>query len=67
MTKNEIPHSFNKRDDLILVLVAFLNGAEHGVYYPPRPFERSGVTTDFSGTSVNFPFADPLARLEAPT
>ena len=66
MTKNEILYSFNKPDDFILALVEFLDGETHRVHYLRRPFERSGVTTDFNGASVNFPFAELLARAEAP-
>jgi hypothetical protein len=65
-TKNEILYSFNKPDDFILALVEFLDSESYRVHYLRRPFERSGVTTDFNGASVNFPFADLLARAEAP-
>jgi superfamily II DNA or RNA helicase len=66
VTKNEILYSFNKPDDFILALVEFLDNDAHRVHYLRRPFERSGVTTDFNGASVNFPFAELLARGEAP-
>ncbi len=66
VTKNEILYSLNKPDDFILALVEFLDGDTHRVHYLRRPFERSGVTTDFNGASVNFPFADLLARAESP-
>ena len=66
VTKNEILYSLNKPDDFILAIVEFLDGESHEVHYLRRPFERSGVTTDFNGASVNFPFADFLARGEAP-
>ncbi|MFN0150825.1 MAG: helicase-related protein [bacterium] len=66
VTKNEILYSFNKPEDFILVLVEFLDGDTHRVRYLRRPFERSGVTTDFNGASVNFPFAELLARGEDP-
>jgi hypothetical protein len=66
VTKNEILYSFNKPDDFILALVEFLDGETHRVRYLRRPFERSGLTTDFNGASVNFPFADLLARAEEP-
>jgi hypothetical protein len=66
VTKNEILYSFNKPDDFILALVEFLDGDRHRVHYLRRPFERSGLTTDFNGASVNFPFADLLARAESP-
>jgi hypothetical protein len=66
VTKNEILYSFNKPDDFILAMVEFIDGETHRVHYLRRPFERSGVTTDFNGASVNFPFADLLGKAEAP-
>jgi superfamily II DNA or RNA helicase len=66
VTKNEILTSLNKPDDFILAMVEFLDGESHKVHYLRQPFERSGVTTDFNGASVNFPFAELLARAEAP-
>jgi hypothetical protein len=66
VTKNEILYSFNKPDDFILALVEFLDGDEYRVRYLRRPFERSGVTTDFNGASVNFPFAELLAQAREP-
>lgn len=66
VTKNEILYSLNKPDDFILAMVEFLDGETHQVHYLRRPFERSGVTIDFNGASVNFPFADLLARAEVP-
>ena len=67
VTKNEILYSFNKPDDFILAVVEFMNDREHRVHYLRRPFERSGLTTDFNGASVNFPLADMLARSGAPS
>jgi superfamily II DNA or RNA helicase len=67
VTKNEILYSFNKPDDFILVLVEFLDGESHRVHYLRRPFERSGVTTDFNGASVNFPFTELLGRAGEPS
>jgi len=66
VTKNEILYSLNKPEDFILAMVEFLDGESHKVHYLRRPFERSGVTTDFNGASVNFPFAELLARAEEP-
>jgi len=66
VTKNEILYSLNKPEDFILAMVEFLDGESHKVHYLRRPFEQSGVTTDFNGASVNFPFAELLARAEAP-
>ena len=67
VTKNEILYSLNKPDDFILALVEFRDGGGHRVLYLRRPFERSGVTTDFNGASVNFPFAELLARAGEPS
>jgi hypothetical protein len=67
VTKNEILYSFNKPDDFILAMVEFFDGETHRVHYLRRPFERSGVTTDFNGASVNFPFAALLGRAEKPS
>jgi len=67
VTKNEILYSFNMPDDFILAMVEFLDDERHRVHYLRRPFERSGVTTDFNGASVNFPFAELLSRAEEPS
>jgi len=66
VTKNEILYSLNKPDDFILAIVEFKNEHDHSVHYLRRPFERSGLTTDFNGASVNFPLAELLARAEDP-
>ena len=66
VTKNELLTSLNKPDDFILALVEFRDAEELQVRYLRRPFEHSGVTTDFNGASVDFPFADLLARSEEP-
>ena len=66
VTKNEILYSFNEPDKYILAMVEFLDNERHRVHYLRRPFERSGVTTDFNGASVNYPFADLIARAGAP-
>jgi superfamily II DNA or RNA helicase len=67
VTKNEILYSFNKPDDFILAMVEFLDSGSHRVHYLRRPFERSGLTTDFNGASVNFQFAELLARAGEPS
>jgi len=67
VTKNEILYSFNKPDDFILALVEFLDEDTHRVHYLRRPFERSGLTTDFNGASVNFPFTNLLGRAGEPS
>jgi hypothetical protein len=63
VTKNEILTSLNKPDDFILALVEFLDGDTHRVRYLRRPFQRE---PDFGVTSVNYDFAELLARAEEP-
>jgi hypothetical protein len=63
VTKNEILTSLNKPDDFILALVEFLDGSKHRVQYLRRPFHRE---PDFGVTSVNYDFAELLARAEPP-
>jgi len=67
LTKNEIIYSLHNPERFVLALVEFLDDGTHGVKYLRRPFEKSGVTTDFNGTSINFPFADLLSRSGAPS
>ena len=62
VTKNEILYSLNKPDDFILAIVEF-DGDNHHVHYVRRPFQRE---PDFGVTSVNYNFAELLARAEAP-
>jgi SNF2 family DNA or RNA helicase len=64
VTKNEILTSLNKPDDFILALVEFLDGDQHRVHYLRRPFRRE---PDFGVTSVNYDFAELLARAEEPS
>jgi hypothetical protein len=63
VTKNEILTSLNKPQDFILALVEFLDDGEHRVRYLRRPFQRE---PDFGVTSVNYDFAELLARAQAP-
>ena len=63
VTRNEILYSLNKPDDFILALVEFIDAASHKVHYLRQPFSRE---PDFGVTSVNYDFADLLARAEAP-
>jgi hypothetical protein len=65
-TKNEILYSLNKPDDFILAIVEFIDESRHRVHYLRCPFERSGITTDFNGASVDFPYPDLLARGQPP-
>lgn len=67
VTKNEILYSLNKPDDFILALVAFGADGSHEVRYLRRPFHEKGVTTDFAGATVNFPFAHLLAEGALPS
>ena len=67
VTKNEILTSFNEPEDFVLAIVEFLDDTRHQVHYLRRPFERSGVTTDFNGASVNFPLSDLIARATVPS
>lgn len=66
VTKNEILYSFNKPDDFILAIVQF-DGDYHRVFYARKPFERTGITMDFNGASVNYPVADLLAKADLPS
>jgi len=63
VTKNEILFSLNKPDDFILAIVEFRTDDTHRVHYVRRPFRRE---PDFGVTSVNYDFAELLARAEAP-
>jgi superfamily II DNA or RNA helicase len=67
VTKNEILYSLNKPDDFILAMVAFGADGSHEVRYLRRPFQEKGVTTDFAGATVNFPFAHLLAEAASPS
>lgn len=62
VTRNEILYSLNKPDDFILAIVEF-DGEAHKVHYLRTPFQRE---PDFGVTSVNYSFAELLARAEAP-
>jgi hypothetical protein len=63
VTRNEILYSMNKPEDFILAMVEFTNGGGHRVRYLRRPFRRE---PDFGVTSVNYDFAELLARSEEP-
>jgi len=63
VTKNEILYSLNKPENFILAIVEFCAGGTHKVQYLRRPFQRE---PDFSVTSVNYNFAELLARAEDP-
>jgi len=61
VTRNEILYSLNKPEELILAVVEFLDGDSHRVHYVRRPFGRE---PDFGVTSVNYEFAEVIARGE---
>jgi hypothetical protein len=63
VTRNEILYSLNKPEDFILAIVEFM-GDEHRVHYARDPFRRE---PDFGVTSVNYSFAELLARAESPS
>ena len=64
VTRNEILYSLNKPDDFILAIVEFMGENAHRVHYLRRPFQRE---PDFGVTSVNYDFAELLARAGAPS
>jgi SNF2 family DNA or RNA helicase len=64
VTRNEILYSLNKPDDFILAIVEFRDGGNHNVHYVRRPFQRE---PDFHAASVNYDFAELLARAEHPS
>ena len=63
VTRNEILYSLNMPDDFILAIVEFTDADSHRVHYLRQPFQRE---PDFGVTSVNYDFAELLARAEAP-
>ena len=63
VTRNEILYSLNKPDDFILAIVEFLDSETHRVHYVRVPFRRE---PDFGVTSVNYDFADLIARGSPP-
>ena len=64
VTQNEIRYSINKPDDFILAIVEFHADGTHRVYYLRKPFRRE---PDFGVTSVNYNFAELLARAADPS
>nr|MBK7063638.1 DUF3883 domain-containing protein [Deltaproteobacteria bacterium] len=63
VTRNEILYSLNKPDDFILAIVEFTSEDTHRPHYLRQPFQRE---PDFGVTSVNYDFAELLARAEEP-
>ena len=64
VTRNEILYSLNKPDDFILAMVEFRSDETQKVYYLRQPFQRE---PDFGVTSVNYAFAELLARAGEPS
>ena len=64
VTRNEILYSLNKPEDFILGIVEFQDGGRHRIHYVREPFQRE---PDFGVTSVNYDFAELLARAKAPS
>ena len=64
VTRNEILYSLNKPEDFILGIVEFLEGDAHRVHYVREPFRRE---PDFGANSVNYDFAELLARAQPPS
>ena len=64
VTKNEILYSLNKPEDFILAIVEFQDGESHRIHYVRQPFHRE---PDFGVTSVNYDFAELLARAGEPS
>ncbi len=63
VTKNEILYSLNKPEDFILAIVEFIDASSHRTHYLRKPFNRE---PDFGVTSVNYDFAELIARAENP-
>ena len=64
VTRNEILYSLNKPDDFILAMVEFLPEGQHRTRYLRQSFSSE---PDFGVTSVNYDFAQLLARSEEPS
>jgi hypothetical protein len=63
VTKNEILYSLNQPGQFILALVEFAADGSHRVHYLREPFRRE---PDFGVTSVNYDFAELVARAQEP-
>ena len=64
VARNEILYSLNKPDDYILAIVEFMGDDDHRVHYVRQPFQGE---PDFGATSVNYDFAELLARAGEPS
>jgi SNF2 family DNA or RNA helicase len=64
VTRNEILYSLNKPEDFVLAIVEFFDAVTHKVHYLRQPFSRE---PDFGVTSVNYNFAELIAKSEIPS
>ena len=64
VTRNEILYSLNKPEDFILAMVEFQPEGRYRTRYLRQPFSSE---PDFGVTSVNYDFAQLLARSEEPS
>jgi hypothetical protein len=64
VTRNEILYSLGNPDDFVLALVEFHDDGREVVRYLRRPFTRE---PDFGVTSINYDFAELLARAGMPS
>ena len=64
VTRNEILYSLNKPEDFILAMVEFQPEGQYRTRYLRQPFSSE---PDFGVTSVNYDFAQLLARSEEPS
>ena len=64
VTRNEVLYSLNKPEAFILGIVEFQDDGRHQVHYVREPFQRE---PDFGVTSVNYDFAELLARAGKPS
>ncbi len=64
VTRNEILYSLNKPEDFLLAIVEFLDNDSHRLHYVRQAFQRE---PDFGVTSVNYDFAELVARCSEPS
>ena len=64
VTKNEILYSLNKPEDFILAVVEFMPDGHYRTRYLRQPFNSE---PDFGVTSVNYDFAQLIARSQEPS
>jgi hypothetical protein len=64
VTRNEILYSLNKPEEFILAIVEFFGDDTHRVHYVRQPFQRE---PDFGAASVNYEFAELIARAAEPS